>query len=114
MRSGTPRLHRSKKRAYEKEKLKHSKKLYDIQVLYAYNIRLTYGKERKPYVEDCDRQWKEYCHHQKVKNNIVDLNSDGFLKFAKNKKRVSEFQRQLKIYFPPKGIDKIKNMLSKF
>ncbi len=91
---------------------KHGKALYDISVRYCYDVRMTYGNDRKPFVESFNKEWKEYCHANI--NKFVDLNPQGFINFAKNKDEVKKYQMMLKIYFEPDLATRMKNILSKY
>ena len=101
-------------RAYDRQREKHQKKLYDLCVLYAYDVRLIYGNGRKKFVKLHDQAWRDYCFKNHHNNSMVDLNPDSFMKWVNDKKKVAGFQKMLKIYFKPNGLNKLKSLLSKY
>lgn len=101
-------------RAYDRQQTKHQKKLYDLCVLYAYNVRELYGNDRKQFVLEYDKEWRDYCFYNKSIKAMVDLEPESFMKWCKDATKVRGFQKMLKIYFEPKGINKLKSLISKY
>lgn len=104
-------LERAKTRAKEK----HGKALFDLVVRYVYDVRLTYGFNRKKFVADYNREWKEYCFKHNKGGKIIDLDPESFIKRAADKKHIESLQRKLGIYFPPATLaDKLISRFGKY